>query len=151
MKKFRFPLRSVETVRALGEMRAREAFSKALNDHAQALAALAQVRVELQELEELLVAERRSSIRGADQVAFIRAHQIGLERQAEAIKVCKQKEAELDDYRERWILARRDLRVINNLEAKARHEYRREFEREEQALLDDRTSAVAGRAPLLMS
>ena len=43
------------------------------------------------------------------------------------------------------------MRLIENLEIKARQVYRHELEYEEQKLLDDRTNAIAGRAPLLMS
>jgi hypothetical protein len=41
--------------------------------------------------------------------------------------------------------SRRDVRVIEKLEQKARSVHRREAEREDQAALDDRTSALAAR------
>lgn len=151
MKKFRFSLRSVETVRALKEMRAREAFSNALQEHARAQQTLEHVKSDIRALEELLLEERSGALRAPYQGAYIRAHELSLDRQTEAENTCQEKAKLLDARREEWVLARRDLRVIENLESKARQEFRKEYEREEQALLDDRTSAVTGRAPLLMS
>jgi len=57
-------------------------------------------------------------------------------------------QAKLDMERERqaWLESRRDMRLVEILETKARGVHRREYEREEQALLDDRTNALAARA-----
>jgi flagellar export protein FliJ len=55
----------------------------------------------------------------------------------------------MDNCREQWIATRRDVRVIENLEHKARENYRRECEHEEQAQLDDRVNALVGKAPLI--
>ena len=72
-------------------------------------------------------------------------------RWTKAAEACAAAQTGLDQRREAWVVARRDLRVIENLEVKARQVYRHELEYEEQKLLDDRTNATAGRAPLLMS
>ena len=103
MKKFRFTLRSVETVRGLRELRAREAFTAAVR-----------------------------AVRAAD------AAKVAAREQRERFEV-------------RLVAARRDLRVIENLKAKARETHRLECEREEQSAMDDRTNAMANHAPLLTS
>lgn len=149
MKKFRFPLRSVETVRSLHELRAREAFSIAVRAYMEAETHLLRVREQRRELAEILVAERRATLRPADQVAFLHAYQVEVEREALATKTTAEAKAAMDARRERWIEARRDLRVIENLEEKARHAHQREVEHEEQKVQDDRTNATIGRAPLL--
>ena len=130
MKKFSFPLRSVGTVRAMREMRAREQRRK---------------------LEEILVASRGATLRPADQVTYLNAYHDELAHERQAAQESVAAKAELDQRRELWVNARRDLRVIENLEIKAHQVYRHELEYEEHKLLDDRTNATAGRAPLLMS
>ncbi|MFA5264203.1 MAG: hypothetical protein WC378_10275 [Opitutaceae bacterium] len=151
MKKFRFSLRSVQTVRAIREMRAREAFGLALKAHAEAEEHLQKVRSDLRHLQELILSKRGAIVRAADQVSYLHEQEIQLQREKDAIAALEKTRARLDESREIWIVARRDMRVIDNLEIKARQEYRLELEREEQAHLDDRTNATFGRAPLLMS
>jgi len=84
-------------------------------------------------------------------VTYINAYQDELAHERQAAQESAAAKAELDQRRELWVNARRDLRVIENLEVKARQVYRHELEYEEQKLLDDRTNATAGRTPLLMS
>jgi len=151
MKRFHFPLRSVETVRSMLEMRAREAFTKALHLFNDAEKQLELVCAQRRKLEEIMLASRNATLRPPDQVAYMRAYQGELLRERETKKKRDDAKAELDKRREEWVASRRDLRVIENLEVNARQAYRREFEREEQKILDDRTNATAGRAPLLMS
>ncbi len=151
MKKFRFSLRSVQTVRAIREMREREAFSFALKVHADAEAQVQKIKSDILRLEDLIRTKRGSIVIAAEQVSFLHEHGFLRDREKEAIASQEKARVKLDECRETWIVARRDMRVIENLEAKARQEYRLEFEREEQALLDDRTNATYGRAPLLMS
>ena len=151
MRKFRFSLRSVETVRGMLELRAREAFTEALHAFFAAEDQLRQVREQRRKLEEILGASRGATMRPADQVTYLNAYHAELERERQATAASETAKAELDKRREAWVTARRDLRVIENLEVKAREVYRRELEYEEQKILDDRTNATAGRAPLLMS
>ena len=151
MKKFVFPLRSVETVRAMRELRAREIFTEALHAFIAAESALERAREQRRKLEEILVASRGATLRPADQVSYLDAYhdELARERQAAVERIAAK--AELDLRRDAWVAARRDLRVIENLEVKAREAYRREVEYEEQKLLDDRTNATAGRTALLTS
>jgi flagellar FliJ protein len=151
MKKFNFPLRSVGTVRAMREMRAREAFTEALHTYLGAQERLQRAREQRRKLEDILVTSRGATLRPPDQVTYINAYQDELARERQAAQESAAAKAELDQRRELWVNARRDLRVIENLEVKARQVYRHELEYEEQKQLDDRTNATAGRAPLLMS
>ena len=84
-------------------------------------------------------------------MTYLNAYHDELTRERQAAQESVAAKTELDQRREVWVNARRDLRVIENLEVKARQVYRHELEYEEQKLLDDRTNATAGRAPLLMS
>ena len=151
MKKFSFPLRSVGTVRAMRELRAREAFTEALNVFVAAEERVTRAREQRRKLEDILVASRGATLRAPDQVTYLNAYHDELARERQAAQECADAKVELDQRRELWVNARRDLRVIENLEIKARQVYRHDFEYEEQKLLDDRTNATAGRAPLLMS
>jgi flagellar export protein FliJ len=151
MKKFRFSLRSVQTVRAIREMHAREAFGLALNVHSEAGTHLQSVRGDIRRLEELIISKRGAIVHAAEQVSFLHEHEFQRQREKDAVVALEKARNKLDECREIWIVARRDMRVIDNLETKARQEYRLEYEREEQALLDDRTNATFGRAPLLTS
>ena len=151
MKKFIFPLRSVGTVRAMREMRAREAFTEALHAYLAAEERLQLAREQRRKLEDILVNSRGATLRPPDQVTYINAYQDELAHERQAAQESAAAKAELDQRRELWVNARRDLRVIENLEVKARQVYRHELEYEEQKLLDDRTNATAGRTPLLMS
>ncbi len=149
MKKFKFPLRSVQTVRQIRELRARESFGEAMRAAAVAEAALTAARDDLADLERLVTEQRAGTFLPAEHVAFLNEFEVQRGcvkmREGEYLKA----KASLEEARELWIGARRAVRVIDNLETRARTEYRHEFDREEQALLDDRTNATAGRAPLL--
>ena len=151
MKKFTFPLRSVETVRAMRELRAREAFTEALHVFIAAEQDLERAREQRRKLEEILVASRGATLRPPDQVMYLDAYHDELARERQATQQRAAAKTELDQRRDAWVAARRDLRVIENLEVKAREVYRRELEYEEQKQLDDRTNATAGRTPVLMS
>lgn len=149
MKKFHFTLRSVQTVRSIRELRAREAFSASVLAHASAARALELAREEVRQMEAILVSERGHLFKGAEQASYL--------SECERLRGCEKTAAQdlldaaktMDNCREQWITTRRDVRVIENLEHKARDNYRRECEHEEQAQLDDRVNALVGKAPLL--
>ncbi len=149
MKKFRFTLRSVQTVRHIRELRAREQFGEALRAEATAQAALTGARDDQTELERLVAEKRAGCFLPAEQVAYIFEIQVQRERVKRAEEDLDRAKKQLEKSRETWIGSRRDVRVIDNLETRARADYRKESDHEEQALLDDRTNATAGRAPLL--
>jgi len=150
MKKYRFPLRSVQTVRGIREMNAKEAFSAAVHAVALAEAELAGVRDALTNLEEAMRRGRSSQIRASEQVAYLQEHEFQRANEKRALAKLQKAKDELEHCREQWIKARRDVRVIENLENKFRQDYLREFEKEAQAQLDDRTSALSGKTPSLL-
>ncbi len=132
-------------VRNLAELRARENFSKVFQAYVEVENRLTDARVRLKDLEEMLRTGRTAAFRAADQVSFLNA------LKDEAVKATKI-EAELtaarqamEAARQAWLGTRRDVRVIENLEGKARLDHRHELEREVQADLDDRTSGVVAR------
>ncbi len=145
MKKFRFPLRTVAMVRNVAELRAREQFSKAFQTYAEVESRLQEARARLKDLEESLRSGRTATFRASDQVNFLHAVR------DETVKATKI-EAELasarqalEASRQAWLGTRRDVRIIEKLEDKARLEHRHELEREIQAELDDRTCGIVAR------
>jgi len=146
MKKFRFPLRSVATVRALREQRARDVFSAAVHAYVGAEERVGEIRNRIAELEEVLRSQRVQTFRASDQVAFLQAHRRETLCETAAIKVAAQAKMEMERRRQEWLEARRDVRLLENLELKARGMHRRDLEHEEQSLLDDRTNALFARA-----
>jgi flagellar export protein FliJ len=147
MKKFRFPLRSVATVRSLREMRAREQFSAAVQTYVAAEQQLKEIRARLTELEEMLRNGRGKTFRPGDEAAFLEAFKNEAVRATKAAAEASRTRAAMEAARQAWLESRRDVRVIEKLEFKARGEHAREAEREDQAALDDRTNALAARPP----
>ena len=146
MKKYRFPLRSVATVRALREQRAREVFSAAVHAYAGAEERRGEIRARISELEEILRSERARNFRASDQVSFLHAHHRETVAEVAAAKVAEQARVEMERCRQAWLEARRDVRLLENLEDKSRSVHRLALEREAQSLMDDRTGALAARA-----
>lgn len=146
MKKFRFPLRSVATVRSLAEMRAREHFSRAVQIFLETEQRLVAIRARLKELEERMREARGRAFRGAEQAAFLAALKDETVRATKTEAEVAEARAALEIARHAWLESRRDVRVIENLETKARRAHAVELERENQAAMDDRASALAARA-----
>jgi flagellar biosynthesis chaperone FliJ len=146
MKRFRFPLRSVGVVRSAHEMRRREQLSAAIQAEAQAERARDAVRQELRELESVMAAARGTRFRATEQIAFLEAQRRLVDREREAAAALLKASEQREECRVAWLLARRDLRLVENLEQRARAAHRREEEREAQLALDDRTNALASRA-----
>jgi flagellar protein FliJ len=146
MKKFRFPLRSVATVRAMRELRARDAFTQAVHAFVRATEDLHRVQRQLAELEDILRDERTRSFRPSDQASFIAAFHSESRREAEAGHAVLEARRAMDAARAAWLETRRDVRIVEKLEVRARLAHRHAADREEQAALDDRTNALAARA-----
>lgn len=128
------------------ESEKRERFAAAVHTYVSAEEALAAVQKRIVELEEIISGERTGLFRPSAQVAFMQALSDEIARKNEASVRVAETKAAMDLARQAWIESRRDVRLIDTLEAKARTIYRHDFEREEQALLDDRTNALASRA-----
>jgi flagellar FliJ protein len=146
MKRFHFPLRSVGVVRSAREMRQREELSAAIRAEAEAEEARDAVRRELRALEELMTSARGRRFRATEQVTFLEAQRRLVDREAEAEDALRKAMEKREESRVAWLLARRDLRLVENLEQRARAAHRHEEEREAQLALDDRTNALAARA-----
>jgi flagellar FliJ protein len=150
MKKFRFTLRSVQTVRSIRELRAREQFSLSIAELARVTAEAEQADQRMARLQQVLLGERGPLFRGADQVAYLQAIEVAKRELIQAQNAVTKATLRRDECREAWIATRMDVRIIENLEKKARQQHLHEFEREEQSALDDRSNALVGRAPLMM-
>lgn len=146
MKKFRFPLTSVATVRSIAELRARERFSKAVQVYVESENRLKALRARLAEFEAVLRTGRLGAFRAADQASFLAAFKADTVRATKMEAETAELRQVLETARQAWLESRRDVRVVENLHAKARQVHRHELEREDQAALDDRTSALAARA-----
>lgn len=146
MKKFRFSLRSVATLRGMRESERREMFSTAVRGHASAEEALALVNARIAELEGIIVREREGRFRAADQIAFMQSLVAERTRRDDAMARVAEAKAVMERERQAWLTSRRDLRLVEILESKARGFHRQAAEREQQALLDDRTNALFARA-----
>lgn len=145
MKKFRFPLRSVATVRSIAELRARENFSSAVQIYLTAENELQALRTRLGEFEQLLRSGRGQAFRAADQVSFLAAFREDTIRATKMeVEVAKARQ-ELETARQAWLESRRDVRVIEKLESKARLSHRQQSEREDQLAMDDRANGLAAR------
>lgn len=145
MKKFRFPLQSVATLRNMRENQQRERFAAAVHRFVDAEQALAEVRKRIDQLENLIAAERSGNFRPAAQIAFMQALEAEQRHRLLAAGQVAEAKAAMERERMAWLEARRDVRLIKILEDKARAVHRHELDREEQALLDDRANSLASR------
>ncbi|MFT3783284.1 MAG: flagellar FliJ family protein [Nibricoccus sp.] len=146
MKKFRFPLRSVATLRSLRELKAREQFSEAVHAFVTAEEFLQMVRERVAALENVLRSGRAQTFRAGDEASFLEAYRVETSAAARAAAEVEKARAAMETARQAWLGTRRDVKVVENLETKAKAAHRREVDREDQAALDDRTSAIAARA-----
>lgn len=142
MKKFRFPLRSVATLRRMRESERREIFAAAVRAYVAAEEAFAAAEARVAELEEIIVHGRSGCFRAADQVAFMQALVSERTRRTGALAVVVKTKSLMETERQAWLASRRDVRLVEILENKSRGLHRRACESEEQALLDDRTNAL---------
>lgn len=147
MKRFRFPMKSVATVRELNELRAREAFAQAIAVLTKAEDFLADVRRRMEELREIVVAGRLQSFRPRDHVSFLEAYHSEHRNEIEARHAVVAAMNVLEQKRQDWLEARRALKLIRNLETRARTVHRAAGEYESQRELDE----LAGRARALVS
>jgi flagellar export protein FliJ len=151
MKKFRFPLRSVATVRNLMELRAREQFSRTVQACVAAENSLVTQRERVAELETILRSGRLQRFRPADQATFMAAFKDESALVTKLTAELNSARREMESARQAWLESRRDVRVIESLEQKARLAHSRELERENQAAMDDRVGAMVARGPLTIS
>jgi flagellar export protein FliJ len=151
MKKFRFPLRSVATVRNLMELRSREQFSRCVQACVAAENSLVAQRERVTELESILRSGRLERFRPADQATFMAAFKDESALVTKLTADLNSARRDMESARQGWLESRRDVRVIESLEQKARLAHQRDLERENQAAMDDRAGAMAARGSLTFS
>jgi flagellar export protein FliJ len=146
MKRFRFPLQSVSTVRAWREQEAREQFAAAMHQLVAAEEALQQAHRRVEEVETLLRNGRLTAFRPAEQAGFLAAYHEELALAERAAQTRQDARAATDRAREHWQTRRGELRAVNQLEHRARLVHRLDEERAEQGSLDEIASIRASRA-----
>jgi flagellar FliJ protein len=146
MKKFRFPLESVKTVRDLHAQRAREAFTAELRLLEQAEDRLRRARERRRALSDSIIATRSVPFHSGELAAGLTAYHLSVQAEADAAKVRGETNSRLEQARERWMECRRQLEMVHRLEHQARLEHRATCEKVEQAALDEIGSMSLARA-----
>ncbi len=149
MKRFRFRLESVRTLRELAERKARELFGLAQQQVAEATEGLRLAQHRRSELIASIAGTRTGCFRPADQVGGMAALRLAEKQELAAARTLADAEKNRDRVREDWLLARRNLQIIQKLEERARFAHRDAADKAEQSLLDELGSMAAARlAPL---
>ena len=144
MKRFRFPLQPVSVLRAHREMRAREAFAAAVQAYLRADGELGAIRVRVAQFEAALEAGRRHRFSAAAEAQALAAYTRERSNESNAERAAAAALAAMEQRRDEYLVAHRDMEMVARLELKARAAHRLENSREEQAEFDD----VAGRRSL---
>lgn len=138
MKKFRFPLEPVATLRNLQEMRASEVFSGANRRVAACDETLNTQQLRVAQFVESLIVRRTTGLPGAMQASFMQAYREELAEEKAAGEALARARTELEAARQRWIEAHLQVRLVDKLRGKARERFQTELVRFEQRQLDDR-------------
>lgn len=146
MKRFRFSLQSVATLRSLKELRAKEHLAAAIRALEQATLTRAKARAERAELERIMRDGRAATTTAVRHVASLDALAHACLAETAAEKALATAAAHRDDRVAEYHEAARALKAVTNLEARARDNHRRAREREEQNALDERAGLAAARA-----
>lgn len=147
MKKFKFPLKPVGTLRAHQELRAREVFAAAVLAHTQAQEKLAAVRKRVAELAEMLFNNRSGSFLAADAASLLRVYRAECDQVAVVEREVAAAREAMEKRRAEYIEANRRLKTVQKLESTAREEYRLESLRAAQGELDELAAFRAFRQP----
>jgi len=147
MKRFKFPLQPVAILRAHKQLKAEQAMAAAATEVIKNEAQVAAAHARTVELEEMIAAGRRGPFRPDLQVSFLQSY--GRERTAEASagKALDAARIEMAKRRQALMEAQKQVKVVSQLEAKARENYRAESQRTEQNEIDERASAAFHRPP----
>ncbi|MFA6286547.1 MAG: flagellar FliJ family protein [Opitutaceae bacterium] len=149
MKRFRFRLESVRTIRDLAERRARERFGLAQQKVAEAEEALRLAAFRRSELADALAGARTGCFRPGEQIGGMAALRLAEQAETQARRLLLEAGAARDRSREEWLVARRQLKIIERLEERARLVHREASEKAEQNILDELACLAAARtAPL---
>jgi len=143
MKRFRFRLEAVRTLREVAERGQREAFGVAQQRLAAAELAAQAAATARRELFERVAGTRTGVFFPSEQTAGLEALRRAEKRETDAARVVKEAAEARDQARERWLEARRALQVMERLEEKARAEHREAADKAEQTVLDELASISA--------
>ena len=144
MKRFRFPLRPVAVLREHRELRAREAFAASVHAYVQSEENLAATRARVARLEAALFASRSGRFNAIEAAQTFAGYRNECAAEAEAERATFAARAEMDQRRNDYVEAHRNLEIVRRLETRARATHRLAANREEQAEFDD----LAGRRAL---
>lgn len=138
MKKFRFNLEPVGTLRNLQEMRASEVFSRANRERAAKDAALQHQQLRVAQFVEALIVQRATGLPGSMQASFMRAYRNELDEEKAAGAALAKAVQEQEAARQLWVEAHRQVKLIDKLRGRARERFQIEVIHTEQRQLDDR-------------
>ncbi len=146
MKRFHFSLQSVATIREMRELRARENLAAAIRICEQAEITLADASARRELLEDLVRSGRAFTLRAAEHVTFLCALHSATDEESAARRAADEAHAARDKRLAEYYEAARELKVLSNLETRARAAHRLACDHEEQTSLDERSGvAAAGR------
>ena len=138
MKKFRFTLQPVATLRNLQEMRASEAFSGANRRLAECGAALERQQLRVAQFVESLIVRRGTGMPGSMHASFMQAYRGELAEEKAANEALAKAQNEQEAARKRWIDAHLQVKLVDKLRKRARERFQTELVHFEQRQLDDR-------------
>jgi len=145
MKKFRFPLRPVAILREHHQARARDAFAATVRAFADTQTQLARKRAERSEIETLMQNGRRETFRAADEISLWDAYRRICDGEKQAEQNVQTARVAMEESRQKYLEAHRAVKVVENLEQKARAEHRLGVEREAQLESDELAGLRVGR------
>lgn len=148
MKRFRFPLRPVAVLRAHRELRAREALAAAIGELTAAERNLASIRARVDRLGSALTAARDGSFAALEAASSLSVFRRESLAEAEVTRAVADARRLVEQRRQEYLVANRELEIVRRLEAKARAAHRAEGLREEQIVLDDFAGFRAARRPV---
>lgn len=149
MKRFRFPLRPVAVLRAHREARAREAFASAVHAYVQTEENLAHTRARMVALEQTLFVSRQGQFLAAEVAAQFRAYRGECEQEIAVERTVIEARNVMNQRRQEYLEASRELKIVHRLEEKARFRHRAEVLHAEQVEMDDFAGFRASRRPVL--
>ena len=137
MKKFRFTLQALLTVRQQAEQTALENYSRALSARQEARDRLVQAEREMNEAFNELNAELNEGASAA-RASLSRAWcQVLEQRQTHATRALQDAEAALQEAQRKMFASRQDREAVEQYQDNQRRRYDRELLREEQKIIDD--------------
>lgn len=146
MKRFRFRLEAVLSLRSLAEGSAREAFGRAQRHLAETQAARDAAARRRTELADHLAASRSGLFRPSAQAEGLFALDLARQAENEAARLVSEATAARERARLDWLAARSRLRVIEHLKERAARSHRDAADKAEQTLLDELAALSVNRA-----